>query len=107
MAQLIDRALKAHGGAERLAQPRAYTVVVEMTAKSKRAPAGVSSTATHSFQPPHQCPRCDALATSWVYVGGKMFLCADCHAELEREGEPVNIRPGALEELMHAKCAVM
>ena len=55
----------------------------------------------------HCCPRCDALATSWVYVGGKMFLCADCHAELEREGEPVNIRPGALEELMHAKCAVM
>jgi hypothetical protein len=54
VTQLIDRALKAHGGAERLAQPRAYTVVVEMTAKSRRAPVGVSSTATHSFQPPHQ-----------------------------------------------------
>ena len=54
VAQLIDRALKAHGGAERLAQPRAYAVVVEMTAKSKRAPAGASSTATHSFQPPNQ-----------------------------------------------------
>jgi hypothetical protein len=54
VTQLVDRALKAHGGAERLAQPRAYTVVVEMTAKSRRAPAGVSSTATHSFQPPNQ-----------------------------------------------------
>ena len=40
--------------AERLAQPRAYTVVVEMTSKSKRTPAGASSTATHSFQPPNQ-----------------------------------------------------
>jgi len=54
VTQLIDRALKAHGGAERLAQPRAYTVVVEMTARSRRAPSGVSSTATHSFQPPNQ-----------------------------------------------------
>jgi hypothetical protein len=54
VTQLIDRALKAHGGAERLAQPRAYIVVVEMTSKSKRAPAGVSSRATHSFQPPNQ-----------------------------------------------------
>jgi outer membrane lipoprotein-sorting protein len=54
VTQLIDRALKAHGGADRLAQPRAYTVVVEMTSKSRRAPAGVSSTATHSFQPPNQ-----------------------------------------------------
>jgi hypothetical protein len=54
VSQLIDCALKTHGRAERLAQPRAYTVVVEMTAKSKRAPAGVSSTATHSFQSPNQ-----------------------------------------------------
>ena len=54
VTQLIDRALKAHGGAERLAQSRAYTVVVEMTSKSKRAPAGASSTATHSIQPPNQ-----------------------------------------------------
>jgi hypothetical protein len=54
VSQLIDRALKAHGGADRLALPRSYTVVVEMTSKSKRSPAGVSSTATHSFQPPNQ-----------------------------------------------------
>ena len=37
---LVDRALEAHGGVERLTRPRAYTVVVEMTSKSKRAPAG-------------------------------------------------------------------
>jgi hypothetical protein len=54
VSHLIDRALKAHGGAEHLAQPRAYTVIVEMTAKSKRAPAGASSPATHTFQPPNQ-----------------------------------------------------
>ena len=52
--QLVDRALNAHGGAERLSQPRAYTVVVEMSSKSKRSPAGASSRATHSFQPPNQ-----------------------------------------------------
>src|SRR3954453_12407730 len=52
--QLVDRALKAHGGVERLSPPRAYTVVVEMTSKSKRTPAGASSKATHSFQPPNQ-----------------------------------------------------
>jgi hypothetical protein len=52
--QLVDRALEAHGGVERLARPRAYTVVVEMTSKSKRSPAVASSRATHSFQPPNQ-----------------------------------------------------
>jgi len=53
VSQLIDRALTAHGGAERLAQPRAYSVVVEMTSKSKRSPVGASSKATHYFQPPN------------------------------------------------------
>jgi hypothetical protein len=52
--QLVNRALEAHGGVERLTRPRAYTVVVEMTSKSKRSPAGASSRATHSFQPPNQ-----------------------------------------------------
>src|SRR5690242_10731612 len=50
--QLIDRALKAAGGTERLAQPRAYTFKQEMTARSKRAPDGVTTRATYYFQPP-------------------------------------------------------
>ena len=45
------------------------------------------------FNRPDHCPRCDALATSWVFIGGRMFLCANCHAELEREGEPANLTP--------------
>jgi hypothetical protein len=36
---------------------------------------------------------------SWVYVGGTMFLCADCYAELKRDSEPANLRPEALEAL--------
>jgi hypothetical protein len=49
---LIDRALQAAGGADRLAQPRAYSFKQEMTTKSKKNPAGVTSTATFYFQPP-------------------------------------------------------
>ncbi len=49
---LIDRALEAAGGADRLAQPRAYTFKQEMTTKSKKSPTGVTSTATFYFQPP-------------------------------------------------------
>src|SRR5947209_9531826 len=50
--QLIDRALEAAGGAERLAQPRAYTFKQELTAKSRKDPAGVVSRTTYYFQPP-------------------------------------------------------
>jgi hypothetical protein len=49
---VIDRALEAAGGVERLTQPRAYTFKQEMTTKSKKAPAGITSTATFYFQPP-------------------------------------------------------
>jgi hypothetical protein len=52
---------------------------------------------------PDLCPRCNALADRWVYVGGKMFLCTDCHAELSQTSEPVNVRVVALEELTHAR----
>ena len=55
------------------------------------------------FNRPDRCPRCDALADCWVYEGGKMFLCADCHAELTQTGEPANLRPGALTVLPHRK----
>lgn len=51
---LIDRVLQAHGGVERLAQPRAYTFKQEMTGKSKRAPEGATTKATYYFQPPRQ-----------------------------------------------------
>jgi hypothetical protein len=50
--QLIDRALEAAGGADRLAQPRAYTFKQEMTAKTKKDPAGVVTRTTYYFQPP-------------------------------------------------------
>jgi hypothetical protein len=53
------------------------------------------------FNRPDRCPRCAALAISWVYVGGTMFLCADCYQELTQIGEPANLRPEALEELLH------
>jgi hypothetical protein len=49
---VIDRALQAAGGTERLAEPRAYTFKQEMTAKSKKAPDGVVTRATYYFQPP-------------------------------------------------------
>jgi hypothetical protein len=49
------------------------------------------------FNRPDRSPRCDALATSWVFIGGRMFLCADCYAELKRDREPANLRPAALD----------
>jgi hypothetical protein len=51
---------------------------------------------------PDHCPRCHAEVDCWVYVGGKMFLRADCHAQLNRGGEPANLRPEALAKLPHA-----
>ena len=33
----------------------------------------------------------------------RMFLCSDCHAELEREGEQPNLKPEALKKLTHEK----
>ncbi|MFO0811217.1 MAG: hypothetical protein U0746_21515 [Gemmataceae bacterium] len=50
--QLIDRALEAAGGVERLTQARAYTFKQEMTTKSKKDPDGVVSKTTYYFQPP-------------------------------------------------------
>src|SRR5205823_9423280 len=50
--QLIDRALKAAGGVEKLQQPRGYTFKVTTTIKSSAAP-DVTSTEMHYFQPPH------------------------------------------------------
>jgi hypothetical protein len=49
------------------------------------------------FNRPDHCPRCGTLADRWVYVGGTMFLCADCYAELKRDSEPANFRPAVLE----------
>jgi hypothetical protein len=63
------------------------------------APAG--SEIVSPFNRPDRCPRCDALAISWVYVGGKMFLCADCYQEVTQTSEPANLRPEALEKLVH------
>jgi hypothetical protein len=55
------------------------------------------------FQRPDHCPRCQALADCWVYVGSRMFLCADCYAELMQTGEPANLRPETLETLRREK----
>jgi outer membrane lipoprotein-sorting protein len=49
---LIDRALEAAGGADRLAQPRAYTFKQEMTTRNKKVPAGLTTHSTFFFQPP-------------------------------------------------------
>jgi hypothetical protein len=48
-----------------------------------------------------RCPGCHAAAEWWQHIGRQMFLCADNHAVLEPEGEPVNAQPGALEGLAH------
>jgi hypothetical protein len=47
------------------------------------------------FNRPDRCPRCDALADRWVYIGRRMFLCADCHAELTLGAEPINLTPAS------------
>jgi hypothetical protein len=49
------------------------------------------------YNRPDHCPRCGALADCWVCVGGRMFLCAACYAELKRDSEPANFRPEALD----------
>lgn len=49
---LVNEALKAAGGADRLAKARAYTFRQDLTTRSKKAPDGVSSAATFYFQPP-------------------------------------------------------
>jgi hypothetical protein len=101
--QLIDRALKAHGGAERLAQPRAWTTVVEMTSKSKRAPAGASSRATHSFQPPNQYRLAEATVRGGrpskyieVYNGNRGWTKRDgvLQAMLPKAAQPPNVQLG-------------
>jgi hypothetical protein len=46
--------LQAAGGADRLARPRAYTFKQELTTRTKKAPEGVTSTATFFFQPPRK-----------------------------------------------------
>jgi hypothetical protein len=63
----------------------------------------VSPETPSPFNRPDRCPRCDTLATSWVYVGGRMSLCSDCHAELNQTGEPANLRAGALTVPPHRK----
>jgi outer membrane lipoprotein-sorting protein len=52
VAALIDRGLEAAGGADRLAQPRAYTFKQEMTTRTKKVPAGTTTHSTFWFQPP-------------------------------------------------------
>jgi hypothetical protein len=42
-------------------------------------------------------------AICWVYVGGRLFLCADCYADLMQPDEPANLRPEALETLRHER----
>jgi hypothetical protein len=54
---LIDRALAAAGGPEKLAQPRAYSFKQEMTAKNKSTPDGVVTKTTYYFQPPNRYRR--------------------------------------------------
>jgi hypothetical protein len=57
------------------------------------------------FNRSDRCPRCDALAMSWVYVGGTMFLCGECYAELSGDGESVNpSQPGHAQQsqLLHS-----
>ncbi|HEX4590595.1 MAG TPA: hypothetical protein VH120_11730 [Gemmataceae bacterium] len=51
-ASLVDRALQAAGGADQLAKPRSYTFQQEMTTRTKKLPAGLTTHATFSFQPP-------------------------------------------------------
>src|ERR1700733_11163429 len=51
-ASLIDRALQAAGGADKLAQPRAYTFKQDMTTRTKKNPTGLTSHTTFWFQPP-------------------------------------------------------
>jgi hypothetical protein len=54
---LIDRALNAAGGAEKLAQPRAYSFKQEMTEKTNKATAAVVTKTMYYFQPPNQYRR--------------------------------------------------
>src|SRR4051812_41708512 len=49
---LVDRALQAAGGVDRLAKPRSYTFKQELTTRTKKATDGVTSTATFYYQPP-------------------------------------------------------
>jgi hypothetical protein len=49
---LVERALQAAGGLDRLAKPRSYTFKQELTTRTKKAPDGVTSTATFYYQPP-------------------------------------------------------
>src|SRR5438046_1348417 len=51
---LIDRVLEAHGGAEKLAQPRAYSFKQEVTQRAKKAADGSTTKATYYFQLPKQ-----------------------------------------------------
>ena len=52
--------------------------------------------------PLDRCPRCNALATSWVFIGKGMFFCSACHAESTGEADPANLRPEAVKALMQA-----
>ncbi len=52
VSALIDRALQAAGGGDHLAQPRAYTFKQEMTTRTKKFPAGLTTHSTFYFQPP-------------------------------------------------------
>jgi outer membrane lipoprotein-sorting protein len=52
VAALIDRALQAAGGADQLAKPRAYTFKQELTTRTKKNPAGLTTHSTFYFEPP-------------------------------------------------------
>ena len=58
------------------------------------------------FNRPDRYPRCDALATSWVYIGGRMFLSSDCHAELTRDRQALNLTPARLSPITRAASAL-
>jgi hypothetical protein len=48
---IVERALQAAGGADRLALPRAYTFKQDMTTRTKKNPVGLTTHSTFYFQP--------------------------------------------------------
>jgi hypothetical protein len=101
-AAIVDRVLTAAGGTEKLAQPRAYSFKQELTVRSKKAPASVTTHSTFYFQPPKKF-RMEEEGER----GGKTIKYVEVingnRGWGKRDGTPVPLSPQAIKDPMETQ----
>lgn len=100
-ASIVDRVLQAAGG-DKLIQPRAYSFQQELTVRSKKLPAGVTTHSTFYFQPPKKFRMEEEGERNGKTIKYVEVINGN-RGWGKRDGTPVPISPTAIKEPMETQ----